>query len=154
MKTKILFLLFIFTSLRLFSQSNEKISSILSSEKVTYGEVCYLVATAQGFVDDDASYEQAIQVLYDKGQMKSIVYKNEYIPLVNVTFLFSQLWDIKGGIMCRLTNNSPRYVFKQLKSDGVIESSKDSSSFVSGRYALSLYTTCLYYYGNQELKLE
>ena len=56
MKVKILFLFFILNSFVLFAQSNDKISEILQSEKVTYGEVCYIVASAQGFINDDASY--------------------------------------------------------------------------------------------------
>lgn len=154
MKVKILFLFFILNSFVLFAQSNDKISEILQSEKVTYGEVCYIVASAQGFINDDASYEQAIQTLYDKGQIKSMVYKDEKIPLVNIAYVYSHIWKVEGGIMCRVTNSAPRYVFKQLKSDGVIDKSKDPAASISGREALSLYTTCAFHYGNQVIEIE
>ena len=72
---------------------------ILNSEQVTYGDVCYISASAQGFISDDASYEDAIQALYDKGQIKSMVYKDEKIPLVNIAFVSSQIWKVKGGII-------------------------------------------------------
>lgn len=154
MKVKFIFLLFLLNSLVVFAQSNDRISEILQSEKVTYGEICYIVASAQGFIEDDASYEDAIQVLYDKGQIKTMVYKEEKIPLVNIAFVYSQIWGVKGGLMCRLTNNSPRYVFKQLKVDGIIDKSKDPASFVSGSEALSLYTSCAYFYDNQVIEIE
>lgn len=154
MKVKFIFLLFILNSFVVFAQSNDRISEILNSEQVTYGDVCYISASAQGFISDDASYEDAIQALYDKGQIKSMVYKDEKIPLVNIAFVYSQIWKVKGGIMCRVTNGSPRYVFKQLKTDGVIDKSKDPSFFISGREALSLYTSCAYHYGNQFIEIE
>jgi hypothetical protein len=148
------FKIYCLNSFVVFAQSNDKISEILQSEKVSYGEVCYIVASAQGFISDDASYEQAIQTLYDKGQIKTLVYKDELIPLVNIAYVYSQIWKVKGGIMCRVTKGSPRYVFKQLKTDGVIDKSKDPSFFISGREALSLYTSCAYHYGNQFIEIE
>ena len=154
MKVKVLFLLFILNSFVVFAQSNDKISEILNSEQVTYGDICYISASAQNLISDDASYEDAIQALYDKGQIKSMVYKDEKIPLVNIAFVYSQIWEVKGGLMCRLTNNSPRYVFKQLKIDGIIDKAKDPSSYVSGQEALSLYTTCAFHYGNQVIEIE
>jgi hypothetical protein len=54
-KVKFIFLLFILNSFVVFAQSNDRISEILNSDQVTYGDVCYISASAQGFISDDAS---------------------------------------------------------------------------------------------------
>lgn len=154
MKVRIALLFFVFGTFFCFAQSNEKISEILESTQVTYGQICYISASAQGFIEDDASYQDAIQVLYDKNQIKSMVHENELIPLVNVAFVYSQIWSVKGGLMCKLTNGAPRYVFKQLKSDEIIGKTKDPSTIISGKEALSLYTTCASFYGNESIEFE
>ena len=154
MKVRIALLFFIFGSFFCFAQSNEKISEILESTQVTYGQICYISASAQGFIEDDASYQDAVQALYDNNQIKSMIYEEELIPLVNVAFVFSQIWSVKGGLMYKLTKGSPRYVFKQLKSDGIIEKTKDPTAIISGKEALSLYTTCASFYGNESIEFE
>ena len=145
---------FVFGTFFCFAQSNEKISEILESTQVTYGQICYISASAQGFIEDDASYQDAVQALYDNNQIKSMIYEEELIPLVNVAFVFSQIWSVKGGLMYKLTKGSPRYVFKQLKSDGIIEKTKDPTAIISGKEALSLYTTCASFYGNESIEFE
>lgn len=154
MKIRIAMIFFIFGSFFCFGQSNEKISEILESTQVTYGQICYISASSQGLIKDDASYQDAIQVLYDNNQIKSMVYEKELIPLVNVAFVYSQIWSVKGGLMCKLTKGAPRYVFKQLKSDGIIEKTKDPTAIISGKEALSLYTTCASFYGNESINFE
>lgn len=154
MKVRIALLFFVFGTFFCFAQSNEKISEILESTQVTYGQICYISASAQGFIEDDASYQDAVQALYDNNQIKSMIYEEELIPLVNVAFVFSQIWSVKGGLMYKLTKGSPRYVFKQLKSDGIIEKTKDPTAIISGKEALSLYTTCASFYGNESIEFE
>lgn len=135
-----------------FSQSNDVISEILESSEITYGQVCYLSASAQNLIDDDASYEQAIQVLFDKGQIPELVYKNEPIALANLAYIYAKLWNVKGGFFFRITNGSPRYAFKQLKADELIEKHLDPTTILSGEKALSLYTAGSYFYDNQEIE--
>lgn len=147
-------LILLFISFSAYSQSNEKISEILSSQQVTYGQVCYLSAVMQHLIPEDSSYEDAIQALYKVKQLPQLVYAEDPIALVNIAFLYSQIWDIKGGVMYKLTRGSPRYAFKKMKNDGVISQSSDPTMIVSGQKAMSLLTSCLYNYGNQSLTID
>ena len=60
------------------------------------------------------------------------------------------MFNIKGGLMFRLTKGSPRYAFKQMKSDGVISQNYDPSLILSGREALNIYTSCNMLYNEDE----
>ena len=150
MKKNIICLLFLFIPFLFFSQSNEKLSEILDSSEITYGQICYLSASAQGLIDDNASYSQAIQILFDKGQIPELVYENEPIVLANLAYIYAKLWNVKGGLMFRLTKGSPRYAFKQLKADSLIEKNLDPTTILTGQKALSLYTAGAYFYENQQ----
>ena len=137
-----------------FSQSSEVITDILNTEKVTYGQICYLSAVHQGFVSDDSSYTQAINTLYEKGQIPVKEYEGTALPMVNLTYLFAQMWDIKGGIFYRIFHGAPRYAFKQLKADGVLPANASPGNIISGQEALNIYTACAIKYGNMQLNIE
>ena len=124
-----------------FSQSNDKISEILESSEISYGQACYISACAQNLIDDDSSYEDAIRVLFDKGQIPAIVGENEPIALANLTYIYAKLWNVKGGLLFRITKGSPRYSFKQFKSSSIINESFNVETKVSPFRSFSFGTT-------------
>lgn len=134
-----------------FAQSAKEITAILNSDEVTYGQVCYLSAIHQNLITEDQSYEEAISVLYSQGQLPEMVADNQEVYMQNLAFIYLQMWpDVNGGLMYKLTKGSPRYAFKKLKTDGIISDNVDPNSFVSGREALSILTTCMVKYGGDE----
>lgn len=154
MKKILAILAFLFIAGTVYAQSNEVITEILNTEQVTLGQVCYLSAVYQGFVAEDASYEEAINALYEQKQIPSVGYETDSVAMVNLSFIYAQMWNMKGGILYRLTNGSPRYAFKQMKSDGVIAEYIAPTKLVSGYEALSIFTTCNFEYGNQTLSVD
>lgn len=134
-----------------FAQSADVITEILASEEVTYGQVCYLSAIHQGLIPEDASYDDAVAALLEEGQIKEDVGSYDSVYMVNLAFIYAQIWpDMKGGLMFRLTNGSPRYAFKKFKSDGVIAENADPNQTVSGAEALNILTSCMMEYGSDE----
>lgn len=148
----ILFVLFIAGSV--YAQSNEVITEVLKAEEVSFGQVCYLSAVYQGLVQEDASYEDSIKALYNAKQIPAISYETDSVAMVNLAFIYAQMWNIKGGIMYRATNGSPRYAFKQMKADGVIAEYIAPSHIVSGYEALSIFTACNFKYGKQVINID
>jgi len=148
----ILFILFAAGSV--YAQSNKVITEILDSEQATFGQVCYLSAVYQGLVNEDATYEQSIDALYAKKQIPNKAFEANPVAMVNLSFIYSQMWNIKGGVMYRLTHGSPRYAFKQMKADGVIAENIAPEKLVSGYEALSLFTQCGLVYGKMTLATE
>ncbi len=134
-----------------FAQSAKEITAILNTDEVTYGQVCYLSAIHQNLITEDQGYDDAIKVLYENGQLPELVEGNMEVYLQNLAFIYLQMWpDVKGGLFYKLTKGSPRYAFKQLKTDGVISDDADPNSFVSGREALNILTACMLSYGGEE----
>ncbi len=149
---KVLSLLFIlFCTGTIYAQSADVITEILQSEEVSFGQVCYLSAVYQGLVSDDASYQEAIDALYDIHQIPERYYETTSVPMANLAFIYAQMWDVKGGLMFRITKGSPRYAFRQLKFDGIIADTIEPAKTVSGWEALNIYTNCDFKYGNQEI---
>lgn len=154
MKKLAIILILLFSTLSIYAQSSEVITDILNTEKVTFGQVCYLSAVQQDFVDDTATYAEAINALYRKGQIPSLVYEDTTIPMVNIAYIYAQMWEVKGGILYRIFRGAPRYAFKQLKADGVISSNVDPKAVISGMEALNLYTACSIEYGKLQLNVD
>ena len=134
-----------------FAQSADVVTDILKSDEATYGQVCYLSAIHQGIISEDASYEDAVNALLNRGQIPENVSAYDSVFMANLAFIYVQIWpNIKGGLMFSLTNGSPRYAFKKLKSDGVISENTDPKEVVSGAEALNILTACMMEYGADE----
>lgn len=134
-----------------FAQSADVVTEILSTDEVTYGQVCYLSAVHQGLIDDSADFSEAVSVLYSKGQIPEDVGEYDSVYMANLAYIYAQIWpNIKGGLMFRLTKGSPRYAFKQLKSDGIFSDKADPGAYVSGAEALNILTACMMEYGSDE----
>lgn len=149
---KIISILFIsFLVLSVYAQSADVITDILDAKEVTYGQVCYLSAVHHNLIEETSSYDEAVKVLFNEQQIPSLYDSDEVIPLINVAYIFSYMWDIKGGLMYRITGGAPRYVFKQFQADGIIASSVEPKNHISGADALSMYTACVRKYGNYDI---
>lgn len=142
----------LFITCSVFAQSADIISEILETEKATFGQVCYLAAVQQNLVDENASYEDAVKVLYENSLIPNNEDPQASIPLVDIAYIYSRLWPVNGGLMYRLTKGSPRYAFKQFQSDGILSKDQDPGDFVSGAKALSIYTSCVNKYSGFNIK--
>ena len=134
-----------------YSQSADVITEILDSKKATFGQACYISAVQQDLIEDDASFDDAIMVLKEEGQIPERVNSDDVIPMIDAVYIFSQMWDIKGGLMFTLTKGAPRYAFRQFQADGLISSSVDPSFNLSGSDLLQLYTACVRKYGDFDI---
>ncbi len=135
-----------------FSQSADVITDLLESDKVSFGQVSYLAAVQMNLLDENDSYENAVKALVDNDIIPDLEEADTPIPLVDIAYIYSKLWDVKGGLMYRLTKGSPRYAFRQFQSDGIISSDADPAWLVSGANALSIFTSCVNKYSGFDMK--
>ena len=145
----ILFTMFLVFSIH--AQSADAITEILDADTVTVGQVCYLSAVEQGLMSERDSFENAVLALVENGQIKPGLHKDDVIPAVNIAFILSQMWEIKGGVMFKITKGSPRYAFKQFKADGVIKPNIEPGDYISGSEFLNIYNACLSVYGGFDI---
>lgn len=149
---KIIAVLFgFFLIVSVHAQSADIITEILDTEEATFGQVCYIAAVQMGIVGDEGTYKDAIQALYKNGFIPYEEEADSVIPAVDIAYIYSHMWSIKGGLMFRLTKGSPRYAFKQFQYDGIIDTEMEPNTFVTGAKALSLYTSCNKKYGEFDM---
>lgn len=153
---KILSILFVlFIGGFAFAQSADVITDIIATDEVTYGQICYLSAIHQGLIEEDSSYDEAVEVLYSNGQLPVEVGAHEVVYMVNLAFIYAQIWpNIKGGLMYKITNGAPRYAFKLFKNDGIFNSKADPRAVLTGREALDILTACMIEYGSADECME
>lgn len=149
---KILCIIFVFGLITgLFAQNADVVTEILESEKVYFGQISYLTAVRQKLVDDKATYQQALDALKAKGQVKPYVTIDQAVTYAEICSLYLKIWpNAKGGFMYRLTNGAPRYAFIYLTEEGLIDSHIEPSDNISGQAALNLLTDCMDLYGTDE----
>ena len=135
-----------------YAQSADVITELLDIKQASFGQICYLAAVQQNYVDENASYEDAVQALFENGIIPNSEDPQAPIPLVDIAYIYSRLWPIEGGLMFRLTKGSPRYAFKQFQSDGILSRKQDPADFISGAKALSIYTSCVKKYSGFNIK--
>ena len=133
-----------------YAQRADFVTRLITADKATYGEVCYLSAVYQGFVGENASYEDALHALVQKGQVNFRADVNGTVTLQELSWLMAKLWNIKGGLMYRVTKRSARYAFRQFKVDGILPATADPWKKASGSDVLNMYTACLRTYGGAE----
>ena len=146
------FLIFSFSAIH--AQSSDVITEILETDKVTFGQVCYLVAIHQGLISETASYNEAIAALEENRMIPYASYEETNVPLVNLSYLYAQIFNVKGGLLYKIFHGAPRYAYKQLKYDGVLPENSFPGKLVSGQEALNIYTTCLIEYTDFQLNTD
>ncbi|MCQ2241584.1 hypothetical protein [Treponema sp.] len=129
-------------SVCVYAQSADKVSEIISTKEATYGQSAYLTASALGIVKNNATYEDALEILKDKGVVSSSVKASDVINLRELSWLCAYTWKIEGSLMLKLFN-TPRYTFRQMKADEVIADSADPMDVPSGRNLLAVITDCI-----------
>lgn len=140
MKKFLLFFTSLFVSSFIFAQSADFVTRMLDTDKATFGQVCYLCAVCQNLVSDNAKEVDAMNAIFEQGILPDEVQPGDLINYKQAAVIFSKVWNIKGGLLFRISNGSPRYAFKQLKNDGVILSNADPSMIPSGVDILNMYT--------------
>lgn len=148
MKKIFLIVFGLFISISAYSQSQDVITEILESSEATFGQVCYISAVMQSLVSDDSSYDDAVLAVYENEQLPYITESSQPIPLIDAAYLFSFMWDIKGGLMYKITNGAPRYVFKQFQADKIIPYDAEPNQIVSGIEIMRIFTSCEKKYGD------
>lgn len=138
-------------SFGVYAQSADVITQILETDKVTYGQMCYLSAVRQNLIFEDDSFDTAVSVMTSNYQINEHFEVDEQINAENVAALFMRIWpEQRGGLFFRLTNGAPRYAYKYLKALRIIPDNIDPKSSLTGVQSLNILTLCMYNFGGEE----
>lgn len=50
------------------------------------------------------------------------------------------MWNVKGGLLFKLSGKNPRYSYKKFRKDGILPSNADPSKILSGSDLLNIFT--------------
>lgn len=131
-------LFFLFILGPLSSQSANKITEILSTQNVTYGQACYLIGISMELIPENLSDQEAVDVFISKGYIKQTS-ASAYINLEDFSWICSKAWKFRTGLMSKIFRNK-HYVFKDLKSLNILKPNDDPHQKITGQKALNIIT--------------
>ena len=124
------------------AQSNQLIDRLLEQPKASFGAAVYLVLAASGALDPEASEQQAMESLSEKGWKLRAAQAGEPIHLGEFCFLIMKAFEQKGGLMYRLFPG-PRYAVRELAYQGLVHGKVHSGRFPSGQEVVQILSSFL-----------
>ncbi|RKX76661.1 MAG: hypothetical protein DRP87_11260 [Spirochaetes bacterium] len=133
----LVFTLYFYLVFSMPAQSNAVLDSLLEEEKATWGKCSYLVLSAAGIIPEDASEEDAMRTIMERGWQRREKATDEPIKLGRYSFLIMQAFDLKGGIMYTIFR-SPRYASRELGFKGFIRGDSGAYRTLTGEEAVRI----------------
>jgi hypothetical protein len=119
------------------AQSNLLIDRLLEQPQASFGAAAYLVLAASGALDPDATEQQALESLSEKGWKLRSAQAEEPIRLGEFCFLLMKAFEEKGGLMYRLIPG-PRYAVRELAYQGLVRGKVHSRRLPSGQEVVQI----------------
>ena len=140
----LLYLLFalcylLFAAFPLFSQTADRLETLLQQDHVSYKDTALLVLEAAGHLDAEkqTSADDAYNIAIQRGWLPKNTEANNATRLNGLSLLVLQAFDINGGAFFSLFKN-PHYAYRAMVYRGIIQGRSDPQMLVSGD--LLLYT--------------
>ena len=124
------------------AQDSNKVTQVIESNKITYGQSAYFVAIALNLASDSTSEADCSKAISDANIIKLPEDLATTISCDDFALLCMKAWNLKGGVFYTLTQNK-RYAFKEFKSLGLLPISTDPKQSLSGRTALNIISSCI-----------
>jgi hypothetical protein len=120
------------------AQSNQLIDRLLGEPQASFGVAAYLVLAASEALDPEATEQQALDALGEKGWKLRVPQSTaEPIRLGEFCFLIMKAFEEKGGLMYRLFPG-PRYAVRELAYLGLVHGKVHSRRFPSGQEVVQI----------------
>ena len=147
MKKCLAALIFAAAALAAHAQSAKKITQIVESPELSYGQAAYIALSYSemggGIIEESSSDSDALEAAVQKNWIKKGSTADSPIRLDDLSALYVSAAGIKGGILCGLLKNSPRYSFRELKALGLLDKNADPAMKIDGQNALNLFNACV-----------
>ena len=147
MKRILLFFVFAFVSLTVVSaQSARIVTDIIESEHISYSQAAYLCALQSEIASEDISLEDVHSKIQNEFYGSERYRATDELNYSNAAYLLAKTYNVKKSLLYIIVP-SPRYAFKMLQSEGIIDVSKDPLQKVSGHDFLFMFSNCMDKYG-------
>ena len=131
-----------FAALGLHAQAANNVTKMINTEKVSWGQVSYFSAVAQGLVSEDASNADAFAVLQKSGIAASDKNALSAITFAELAHVCAQTWKVNNSFMYKIAP-SPRYAFTMMRANGIIHLNVDPDYVPNGQDVLNVITATM-----------
>lgn len=131
-----------FAALGIHAQAANNVTKMINTEKVSWGQVSYFSAVAQGLVSEDASNEAAFALLQKSGIAASDKNALSAITFAELAHVCAQTWKVNNSFMYKISP-SPRYAFTMMRANGIIPLNVDPDSVPNGHDVLNVITATM-----------
>lgn len=119
-----------------------KARSFLTDRPLTWR--CHILKWGGGeYIEESSSDSDALEAAVQKKWIKSGAVVDVAIRLDELCAIYVSAVGIKGGVLCGLIKNSPRYSFRELKALGLLDKNADPAMKIDGQNALNLFNACV-----------
>lgn len=136
-KPVLLLTLFLGCSAILAAQSNDFIDSVIDKEAISVQEAAYLILVASDNLADDADAARAFEMLEQLGWARGGLIAENVIHYGEFCYLLMNSFGIKGSFLYQLFPG-PRYAYRELRHQLVVQGSADPWMPVSGVKAMRM----------------
>lgn len=119
------------------AQTAERLEEVLAQDELTVGLAAYVAAASGGLIAEDGSIDEAMQALERIGFPVERVSAEQRIRTDQFAFMLMLAHERSGGILYTLFPG-PRYAFRELRHERVIQRRGDPNERLSGSRALRL----------------
>lgn len=122
-----------------FSQSAQRVDTILETTKTTFGQAAYLIHTALNDDSGEIDFSTAFDRFKSENEnlIPDTVTAEDVIPAKTYAFLLMKTFNIKGGMMYRIYP-CPRYAYRDLRYLAVIQGKNNPNASMTGATMLQI----------------
>jgi hypothetical protein len=131
----------------LFAQSNVFLDGFLASDSPGVRDVAYLVLVSSDTIGEDAGADRAFALGKELGWISQTRDPESPVSLAEYSFFVMKAFGRKGGVMFSLVP-SPRYAYREMVIQGMIQGKTDPDQRLSGVMALRIMGRCLDKWGH------
>ena len=132
-----------------FAQSNDKVDELLTQVQVRTDAAAYIVLNAGGWVDENASADEAYAMALEKKWLPQRRAASEPIELDELCALTMSSLGLKGGLMYGIFPG-PRYAYHELVAKGIVNSSGGPHRYVPGDEVLTILSESMALRGGEQ----
>jgi hypothetical protein len=127
----VLLVLLLAVAASLQAQSNQAIDRLLDEKPATFGDAAYVILSAVGFVNENATGDEATAAVADRKLLQTTPAAAAPVTLGQVCCLIMETQGIKGGLFYRMFPG-PRYATRELAALGLLKGSTHPNRVVTG----------------------
>jgi hypothetical protein len=125
-----------------WGQSNDRIDELLAQDPAEAGHTAYLVLTAAGLIDEDASPSEAARYAVSEEMLAADIGASDATTFGAFSYLLTRSFDIPGGVMYRIAPG-PRYAAREVVYQRWSRQRRETGELINGETVIRILSVYL-----------